>query len=484
MILGAAVFALVVLRSLQFFQHDDFMYVTTAVLLPHHALYSELPFLQMPLAAWMQAALAAPFEARGAYIALLASSLVLTGLAALALVRHFGQGGKSAFWLLWFWLALWGGRSVLMAASVTSNHALQFFLAILLLLFMLRFAPSPARAFFAGLLYGLLVLCKLNSLPFIMPLIVWVWPQRRLMLHAAMGAALAMLPFLILFAQFPREVWAANVALPQLNNLARDAFGLGEVLRSAQFGALQFIHPAFLGVAVAASVLFLFTRGRGFSQSPVLVWFAGAAFLAAVLPGRLFNYHFAIFYAVVCLILFEETWRRFQLLPSGSAGLFLKWLCVPALLVSTALTAGLYIREVRPMLPLGDKITRFDILREAYQDAVRTTKNLCAAAVFSSAPLPLLEGPLPLSPASAAGPFVVRARPFLKPDDVYFRFADPARLLEGRTALLAGYHAGENFEKALVVEALRRNYAHVPLGRFPINYGLGEWTLYLPPCSR
>jgi len=472
--LGLIALVLVALLSLRVFQHDDFMYVTTAALWPQHALYTELPFMQMPLIAWIQGTVALFMPVTLLYTALLVLSAFFITMGALVLVYVlYRKTGAGCVALLGLWILLLFNRGTIVAFATTSNHGLQFLLAMLLLAWLLLRPPTLRHALIAGVLLGLLLLAKLNSLPFIVPVLWWLTPRGWLSKGAvtAATALLVLLPFCVVLFNTPHDVWALNFTAPALNSQMRGLTGWLDNRLWAVMGEV-FLLPVFLAtLALWAGLLFL---KKIPSPDPLLLVFIGASFVAALMPGKVYVYHFLIPYAALCLLLMQGLVRQPWAWQQGMAGI---------VVVSLLWTAAIGFREATAnQLAYGNKVDRLDRVAEAYINALRTTPH-CATRLYSMAPIPALTGTLPVTPESADGPFLQRVAAAIEAESPLYRFVDPARLLSGTTALLTGYHEKEGYEAALIAEANRRHYNAVPLGVFPIAYGEGPWMLYLPPCE-
>jgi len=465
-VVAAAAALWLVLVAQVYFIHDDFMYVTTAALLPQHSLYTALPYLQMPLLSWGQAGVLGLLGAGWAGYQLLISLGIYMVLAGCYFALNTVRSRHPAV-LLMTWLALLGSFSVITIAGTTSNHALQLVLAGALLWLCLSGAATPQRALAAGVLCGLMISAKLNSLPFVLPLLFWLWQGERRFktaLYAGIGGFFALLPVLWIFVQDPAAFWYANITAPLLNTALRGSSTMGEV---AAMLYRQLAMPPVL--ALVGSLLFCMIQVSARLPKPRLhLWgvFMAAGLGAALIPGKVYDFHFAPFMLVACAFCGDMLAAHI-----GAATAQVRWrlvcfLLVPVMLIGagTLATSGLLKSEPA-------KSVTMERIAASYRQALAANPT-CAGSVFSTAAIPALAGPLPVHPASAAGPFVIR----IEPEKTI------TAVLESRPAVLAGYHDDMAYEQALVAALKERHYRPLPLGTYRLGERVASWVLWLPRC--
>ena len=476
---GLALLLLVAIFAGLFFQHrlfmlvnDDFTYVTSATLWPLYTPYTELPFIQMPLVLWVHATVAALAGAANAYqaISLFNAALAFAACAGLA----FLAAGKKPLSLLVF-LALIASPPVLMTAWATSNHALQLALAVALATLLLKRRPEePGAGLAVGIVLGLLLSAKLNSLPFGLPVVVWLWRSPlRSWIIVSLATLAALAP-------------ALATILPRLQDFIFDTMTVIFVSNTYRGFTWANFPPAFaklLGQAVFSPFMALLALCAVFSKpvgrvNPILAALLVAGFVAALIPGVAFHYHLALFEAMLALALGYT-------LKNSSLPERFHLLALPVLALACFFAFQTYLSQ--PVFRSGE--TRFGVVAEtsaAYLVALEQAKAshaLCASGIFSDAALPALGGPLPLVAASAGGPFLIRLYDQQDKVPPHLRhFFDAASILDGKTALLTGYHYGLAFEPVLVATAQAKGYRAMPLGMHFAYKDRHDWTLWLPPC--
>ena len=464
-VLGAAAALWLVLVAQVFFVHDDYMYVTSAALLPQYGLYTEILYLQMPLLIWLQSAVLGALSAgAGGYQALVSLNIFFV-LAACYLALATVRSRSPVVWLA-VWLAMLGSFAVIMTAGAVSNHALQLLLGACLLRLCLGGSVTTGRAMAAGLLCGLMIACKLNSLPFLLPLLVWLLQGARFFKHAAyaaLGGFLALLPVLLLFMQDPAAFWYANVTAPLLNNDLRGASSTVELTIKL---LRQFIMPSVLVLMLYTAFVCIMAMFAVVSRR---LWLWGSFLLAAagaaLLPGKVFDFHFALLLLVACAAAGDMLGVQLNSLAPLLRQRLILFLWPMILLGALDLgTSGI-------MKNAPAKSITLEYIADAYRQAL-AKQAVCAPSVFSTAAIPALAGPLPVHPASASGPFVMR----LDPEKVI------GEVLAARSAVLTGYHADMQYEQVLVAALDEQHYTALQLGTYKLGERAAAWVLWLPRC--
>ncbi len=459
--LAAAIWFACVARI--YFMHDDHMYVVTASLIGQYALYTDLVFLQMPLVAYVFAALLKLFSS---YEALVLFNIIVTLAACAVALRSLNS--RAPWVLLLTWLALMGSYAVITVAGTTSNHALQLLFCAGLMAVIFSGPASAKRAVLAGVLYSLMVQAKLNSLPFALPLALWLWQSGAFWRHgfraAAAGLVMA-IPSLWLLAQNPAAFWYANITAPLLNNVLRQVSSLGDVMTML---LRQFNMPTVGALLLVVAMALLGGQPAAMGKRTGLwVTFITAALVAALLPGKVFDNHLAMFMLAVCSAAGSLLMALHARMPEQDQRRFTLICLLPLALLGAGLLGFSGLLRQEP-----DKATIMSRVAADYQQAL-SQQPTCAQQVFSTSAIPLIGGALKLHPASASGPFIIR----ITPNEVI------AQLMQSRSALVVGYHADTPYEQQLVHTAQATGYTSHAMGTYTFIQRTATWALLLPPCN-
>lgn len=414
-VVAAALVALVFARALDAeLDRDESMYLTAGALADDHALYEDLPFLQMPYAAWILSPLLDDATSRS----VLRTGRVFTASVAtvclgllVVLSMRFGAGAGRGLALAVL-LAL--QPAFAFVAAHASNHLLPVSFALAALVVATTCGPRrpPWRAAVVGLLVGLAVGTRLTwAIVAIGALAAaMIDPRSRhrsLLGPAVLGFAVALVPVVVAWVQAPQEFLFQNLGYHALNRAWATGVepfdtGRGAFLRWLRAETTDPALPAAMAVALVALGLRLRAGIGGWPRALAFGVLCLGVGLATVAPSPWWPQHAAIFLvglAVATVVFTARIEHR----------LFDSLLLVAALLAAVGPLRYEAAVVGRLFDPETWRTSRFEHTVAPLSDVDP------GGPVTTLSPLHVLEAGLPVDPRSTSGPFLVRVRDLMDP---------------------------------------------------------------------
>jgi len=431
------------------FDHNDFQYGVTPVLMEHGWLYQDFSFDQTPLAAWLGFALLKLVCARHLYVAQRVVSLLCLWKAAgfgIAICRK--RTAQKNLVTLLFVAAFVALPPLVVIGGEIGNYSLGLvFFAVALWVYLER----RDWAWAVGLLAGLATSAKLSNVYFVAAfgLLYLIGARRWRNVPAyGVGALIGLGPILFYLLRAPKVFWFENVTYHYLINIYR-----GVPLH------VPLWPLALVGLLVLVAAPLLWAEAWG------IVVLLAAAMIGLVTPAILFPQYWAppdfLLVVLGCLIFARrlEARPRVAVLVVSLALLLAGWRSVQ--MVGEArgqLAAGNY--SIIAVPGLQKRIT-------AVMAPIDARHPGCHGELISAFATPAVGSGVAIARISSEGPFIMRLDPVLASKAAWFRgYSDVSRSLTPASLIMIGYDPGTGFEATMREYASGRGFRAVGVGQF------------------
>jgi len=418
------------------FDHNDFQYGVTPVLMEHGRLYQDFSFDQTPLAAWLGFVLLKLVGARRLYIAQRVVSLLCVWKAAwigVCICRKRARR-KDLVTLLFVAAFVSLGPLVVIGGEI-GNYSLGL---VLLAAALWVFLERREWALAVGLLAGLAVSAKLSNVYFVAAFgALYLMGARRWRTLAlfGVGALIGVGPILYYLLRATRVFWFENLTYHYLINIYRGVPFHIPLWPLAAVGVLVLIAAPFLWAEAWGIVALLVAAMVGLVTPAILFpqYWAPPDFLLVVLGclvfARRLEAHSRVAAMIVGVALLVAGWRSVQMIDEARG----------------QLRAGNYgviaVRDLRERLA-------------AVMGPIDARYPGCHGDLISAFATPAVGSGVGIARISSEGPFMMRLDPVLAQKAAWFRgYSDVSRALTPASLVMVGYDPGIGFETVM------RNYA-------------------------
>lgn len=454
------------------FNQNDFMYAVAPTMLASGSLYTDIPFMQAPLAAHLYAAVARAVAPEYLYPILRTLSLAaLVGSAFFAYAIAASIAGRMVGLLsvILFFTSYY----LAYVSWEIGNYSLALLLFMAAAHTALTKSPTLLACAFVGLCIGLAGASKLNHAIFAIPFAVMIG-QRQGYFSPAMrayfaGGLLGASPLIYHAVHNFDSFYFFNVDVHHLVNRYRDEY-FPNSFADVWAASREFLVWSLLHICATAMVIYRM-RGAQIAQSlREIVLLSAAAYVLAIIPSKVFPQYFAPLAAIVSVAAAISWVTLFRRARTGRL-----WVWIAGTFALLLWAFPYTDKHILPgMRHIGDGRIAASELRE-FTEAIneRTVgamaKRGCSNTVVSLSAIPFWGTPFQPTVVSATGPFLSQLRSIIETEAPKFsRYADVEQYLRGQSpgAIMVGFFPKHPAEGILEAFASDNAYKEYHLGPF------------------